>query len=117
MTDRKTDAAVKSFFEDEVLTLAARMKAAGHSFLNVKQDPRSATYYLPRSKRTMDRSDFEALAELAPDSLARLLAAFWKARKNEALVPLAASIAKLATALHATQRPDEDVSPFVYMMY
>lgn len=117
MTDRKTDAAVKSFFDGELMPLAAKMKAAGHSFLDVKHDPKATTYYLPRSKRSMDRADFEALAELAPDSLSRLLAAFWKARKNEALVPLAASIAKLAAAPHATERPDEDVSPFVYMMY
>lgn len=117
MTDRRTDAAVKSFFDGELMPLAAKMKAGGHSFLEVKHDAKAATYYLPRDKRTMERADFEALAELAPDSLSRMLAAFWKTRKDDALVPLAGPIAKLANTLHATQRPDEDVSPFVYMMY
>jgi len=117
MTDRKTDAAVRAFFDGELMPLAAKSKAAGHNFLDVKQNPRAASYYVQRDKRTMDRADFETLADLTPESLPRVLTAFWKQRKTDALLSLVPSITKLAAALHATQRQDEDVSPFVYMMY
>ena len=117
MTDRKTDAALRSFFTSEMLPLAARLKSGGHRFLETSLDPRAGSYYVPRTKRRMDRADFEALADLTPETLSRELTAFWRATGRDALLPLVPTLCKLASALRNTERPTDDVSPFVYMMY
>ena len=117
MTDKKLSKAIDSFFSRELVVLASRMKAEGKSFFPTKGDPSAPSYYINRKKRTMDPDDFESAGCGSLDTLERELTELWKSRGCEELLTLVPSLAALARSLYDVGEQDEEVSPFIYVMY
>jgi len=115
--DLKTGKALRTFFLQQLVPLADRMKAGGTEFLVSTQDPNAATYYVTREKRTMSRSDFEWGGCPSVEAFPAQLAELWRAQGYEELAALAPTLGKFAAALHTEESQDEDVSPFIYVMY
>ena len=116
MTTDAVDASLAQFFREQLLPLAKTMKAGGDVF-PMRPDPGQGTYWIDRARRTPHRMDFEEPSMLTPDELGRKLAAMWRARGDGGLADLARQMQKLAASLRRTHEKQDDVSPFVYVMY
>jgi hypothetical protein len=116
MTTDEHDAALARFFREHMLPLAERVKAGGDVF-PMRPDARCETYFIERSKRTATKADFETPAMRSPEELAAKLAAMWRERGDPELVELAPQMQTLAAALAKAHQKQDDVSPFIYVMY
>ncbi len=116
MTTEVNDAALAQFFRDKLLPLARRVKARGDVF-PMRPDPTQTSYWIDRPRRSPRRVDFEEPSVRAPEELGAKLAAMWRARGRQDLADLAPQMQRLAADLRRTHNKQDDVSPFVYVMY
>lgn len=110
-------AAIASFFREQVLPLAARLRAKRESFFPLGPDPRCVTYFARPERRTMERADFVRLGGLRPETLEEKLRALWQQRQLPELAALAPELARLAEELSQHDEDGGEISPFVYVMY
>jgi hypothetical protein len=115
--DLKTVKALRVLFLQQLVPLADRIKSSGVEFLASSLDPKAETYYVTREKRTMSRADFEWGGCSSVDAFPAQLAELWRTQGHEELATLAPVLGKLAAALQTEETQDEDVSPFIYVMY
>jgi hypothetical protein len=108
---------VKKFFFGELMPLAAELRARGETFFPLGADPGARTYFTTRDKTTMTARDFEVAGCDAPESFERALIALWNAQGHPALTSLTPTLSRLATSLYQIDEQDEDVSPFIYVMF
>lgn len=113
----KTGKALRAFFDDELMPLAARMKQDGVQFLDVKIDKGVDSYYINRKKRSMTRADFEWGGAELVETFANQIKEFWRGQGQDRLVTLVPTLEKLAVALQTNDEQDSEVSPFIYVMY
>lgn len=109
--------AINRFFDSELMPLAARLRASDPGLFLAKVDPAAQSYYVKRTKRAMSRADFEVAGCVDGAEFARRLATHWNACGCASLVPLAASIGRIADAARVEEHDNADVSPFVYVMF
>lgn len=111
------DRRLEKFFRAELLPLAQKYQRDGRCLLAGNPDRSLPTYYEPREKTRMSRSDFESGSCRSTEELAAALEAMWRDQGFDELAALAPQLARLAERLKRTQPDTEDVSPFVYAMY
>jgi hypothetical protein len=107
MSSTKRDARIRDFFFHQALPAAE-----GQVLFPVIPDPAAATYWELRTVRCMSAVDFE----LSCDSGERFADAFAAIAKPE-LAALAPALGCLAEQLRETGGQNEEVSPFIYVMF
>ena len=116
MTTDDHDAALARFFREQLVPVGQRAKAEGDMF-PMGPDPSLRSYYRKRSKQTLARADFEEPSVRTPEELGAKLAAMWQALGDAELARLAPQMQKLAGELKKAHQKQDDVSPFIYVMY
>jgi hypothetical protein len=116
MTTDKHDAELVRFFNEQVLPIAEKVKAKGDVF-PMHPDPSLPTYWIDRTKKTLAKADFEEPSMRTPEELGAKLAAMWKAMGDTELASLAPQLQTLAADLKRAHQQQDDVSPFIYVMY
>jgi hypothetical protein len=112
-----------ALFDDVILPAAARLQAKGGQPFPLHHDPALQSYYVPRVQPAMKREDFTAPSCLDIDEFALCLTAHWKARGRDDLLEAVPRIAAAARSAHAAldkdakEQPDDEVSPFIYVMF
>jgi hypothetical protein len=79
-------------------------------------DAEAASYYVTRRRRAATADDFDVLGCCTTEELVDRLQRMWTEQGREDLVRLAPEFAALAAGL-AAEAAQEEVDPFVYVMY
>ena len=111
------DRAVKQFYYSQLLPLAKALQRQGKTFFDKSFDSSCNSYYIKRSKTTMDSVDFESVDCPDVDAMEQVLIKMWAESGDSALIQLVPEIAALAQRLYLKEAQDEEVSPFVYVMF
>lgn len=106
---------VDAFFEQHLLPLAAANCESGREYFPEVPDPSADSYYQPRIKMTMSREDFELPKLEDTEELHTALGKLWHG--DDELQQLAGPVAELATKLREVEDQDDEVSPFIYVMF
>jgi hypothetical protein len=115
-TDPKA-AAVRAFFDNELMPLAARLKDAGRPMFPTGADPSAGTYFKTRTKTAMSKEDFVVLGVESPAAFGREMLSHWNLSRFPEMATLAPTMAGLAEQLRGEPEKDEEVSPFIYVMF
>ena len=115
--DRAKAAAARAFFDKELVPLAQRLKSAGRPMFATAADPALPTYFKTRTRPVMGREDFTVRGVESPAAFAQAMGDYWKRSAFPEMAALAPSMGKLAELLRGTPEQDEEVSPFIYVMF
>ncbi len=110
-------ALIRSFHAEEIVPLAARLAARGKSPFPLGFDPQARSYFVERTQRTMEPADFEVFGPESPGDFEQALARLWTQQGWTELAPLAPRLAEIARALYFVEDQDDEVSPFIYVMF
>lgn len=99
------------------MPLAEKLRSEGQAFFPVKGDPNATTYYIKRDKTTMAPEDFEVVGCDAVESFREALIDLWRSQGHPQLTGLAPGLSRLAESLHQVEEQNEEVSPFIYVMF
>lgn len=80
-------------------------------------DKNIPSYFIVRKNCRMTRQIFELGSQMSPAILADSLCRFWQGSGDSELEPLAKPLAELAQSVYSIKTQDEEVSPFIYVMY
>jgi hypothetical protein len=115
--DRRTLEDLRTFFATLMVPLADRLRREGAPLLTTGSDPKAASYYVVRTKRTMSKADFEWGGSTSATEFRDNLAQLWRDQGCDALAGLAPQFADFAERLRDIETENEEVSPFIYAMY
>ncbi len=110
-------AAVRAFFDKELMPLAQRLKSAGRPMFPAGAEPALPTYFKTRARTVMTRDDFLVPGVESPAAFAGAMRAHWERSPFPEMAALAPSMGKLAELLRGEPEKDEEVSPFIYVMF
>lgn len=110
-------AAVRAFFDTELMPLADRLKGAGRPMFPVGADPAAPTYFKTRARTAMRREDFVVAGVESPAAFAAAMQAHWTRSPFPEMAALAPTMGRLAELLRGEPEKDEDVSPNIYVMF
>lgn len=105
------------FFQEVLVPLALRERAAGKSFFPLRADPQAESYYVEPTRPSMVAADFELRAADSITDFVQELAALWISEGNEELAAMAPRLIKLARELSEQEKQADDVSDFMYVMF
>lgn len=128
MSTDATTRAIADLFNSKLLPLSEQIArgnpGAPAAYFARKPDPAVKSYYQTRERKAMRPEDFEipGLTPVANDAdrtaaLERAFTAFWTARRNPELLPLAGPLADLANRVRFVEERNAEVSPFMYVMF
>jgi hypothetical protein len=117
MTEDKRQREIKRFFDEQLLPLAAQLKARGMPLLDAGPEPGASSYFIPRQQRRMRPADFEQGGLTSPETALQDIRKVWNSAAGHPLAPLAEGVARLAVDLRQGQEQSGDVSTFIYAMY
>lgn len=112
-----TSATVKRIFFKELMPLADKLRSDNRRFFLTSAEPNVGTYYRQREKTTVNAQALEVAGCDSVDNLEKALTEMWTAQGYPELVALAPALSKLAKSLYLTEKQEEDVSPFIYVMF
>jgi hypothetical protein len=116
-TDQQKVEAIRAFFSKELMPLAQRLKAAGRPNFPTSADPAATTYFKTRTQTTMSKGDFVVIGVESPSAFAQAMQARWQGSAFPEMASLAPTMGKLAELLRGEPEKDEEVSPFIYVMF
>jgi len=112
-----TRVSVDKVFHRELLPLAKKLRDDGKLFFQTCAVPGAGTYYRQREKTVFRKEDFELPGSESCIALEKALSEMWLAQGYLELAVLAPLFAQLAKSLHSIEAKDEEVSPFIYVMF
>jgi len=116
-TDEAKLAAVRAFFDKELMPLAAKLKGAGRPMFPTGAEAAAQTYFKTRTRTTMSREDFVVHGTESPEAFAQAMQSYWQRSRVPEMAALAPTMGKLAGQLRGEPEKDEEVSPFIYVMF
>ena len=108
---------IQHFFEQELMPLTAKIKQQQEIIPWVHLDADSITYYKTRTKTTMSKEDFEIGGHSTLESFAADLTSFWEDNKDFNFCELVPQLVELASELHVDEGQNEEISPYIYVMF
>ncbi len=109
--------AVHDFFDQELMPLATRFKAAGRPLFATAADDAVTSYFSARARTVMGRDDFILKGVGSPAAFAQALRDHWQRSRFPEMVTLGATLGTLAELLRGEPEKDEALSPFMYVMF
>ena len=106
-TDRQK---LRRFFDKRLVLAAEKMRARGVSFFPLGPEPEADTWYTGPPTEPKFTS-------LDADECEAALRDLWQGQGLPELAELAGEMMKLAEHLEVRKEENEDISPFVYVMY
>src|SRR2546427_8433245 len=96
----RTSSRIRSFFFEELMPLAEKLRGEGKAFFPVKGDPNAETYYIKRDKTSMAPEDFEMVGCDAVENFEEALIDLWRLQGYPQLTGLAPTLSRLAKSLY-----------------
>ena len=108
---------IQHFFEQELMPLTAKIKQQQKIIPWVHLDADAITYYKTRPKTTMSKEDFETGGHSTLESFAADLTSFWDDNKDYNFCELVPQLVELASELRVDEDQNEEISPYIYVMF
>ncbi len=106
------------FFDEVVAPLTERVRAEGKSYFPRGPEPELETYFVEPSRKIMIPADFELRATESAAAFMTELAALWQLEGHKELAEMAPQLAELVKNIpRQTEADQEDLSPFMYVMF
>ena len=105
---------IKEVFTNKLLLISNQMKKNRIEYFPLKPNSNLDTYYIKRKKTKISPEDFSLRFN---ENMEIFLEEFWNVQGQDELSKLAPIFSRLANALHNVEKQNEDVSPFIYVMY
>jgi hypothetical protein len=115
--EKDNESVAVEFFQEVIVPLALRERAAGKSFFPLRADPQAESYYVEPTRPLMVASDFELRAADSITDFVEELAALWISEGNEELAAMAPRLIELARKMSEQEKHADDVSDFMYVMF
>ncbi|MBL9124525.1 MAG: hypothetical protein JNG90_12900 [Planctomycetaceae bacterium] len=115
-TEAEATAHLRALFLEQMLP-AATVGGKPQACFPLGADPAAPTYYIERQKPSMNREDFLVRTAAGGDDPIVALGELWSSQGLDRLAALAPQLAAAATALRQIEKPADDVSPFIYVMF
>ena len=115
-TEVEATAHLRELFLKQLLPAAAD-GGQPRAFFPLGADAGAETYYIERAKPRMAREDFLIRTADGGDDPIVALGELWANQKFDKLAALAPKLREAATALRQIEKPADDVSPFIYVMF
>jgi hypothetical protein len=109
-------AAIRDLFLNKLLP-AAQKEGRPRAFFPVGPDPAADTYYIDRPARKMTRDDFLIRTPDGSGDPIVALGELWKSQGLDRLAALVPELRAIAGELRQIEKPADDVSPFIYVMF
>ena len=116
-TEQAKTLAVRAFFDAELMPLAARLKAAGRPMFATVADNALTSYFNVRARTVMRRDDFILKGVESPAAFAQAMRDHWQRSRFPEMASLGATLGALAELMRGEPEKDEEVSPFMYVMF
>jgi hypothetical protein len=113
--DKKEQEIKKVFLE--IIRLSKKIKAQKNELFPIKSDSDAESYYICRQKRSLNPKDFETIDCRSFDDLQDRLHEYWAVHGDDDLISLAPSMKRLAETLYDVHDQDEEISPYIYVMF
>ncbi len=107
----------KSFFSNVIMPLAVDLKAKEKSFFPLEPNITSESYFSKPKRSIMNPKDFELSAVDSIEDFLDEISELWKAEGNLELTKLIAGLEEIARELAIECEQEEDISPFIYVMF
>jgi hypothetical protein len=115
--DARKERSASAFFNEVLVPVALRERAAGREFFALCPDASAESYYVEPTNPSMEAEDFELRAADSVEEFVRELAALWMTEGLEELAAMAPRLAALAAEVREDEEQTDDVSPFMYVMF
>jgi hypothetical protein len=116
----EVDAMLGDLFDEVLMPMSERMRAAGVDVFPRAPDVSWLSYYVRRKRSAMTAPDFSSASCSDVEEFERRMAAHWQGLGRRELASQAgyfANIARAAVAAHADQPVKIELSPYVYAMF
>jgi hypothetical protein len=118
LTSDKDTSKAEEFFFEVLVPLAKALHSDNDSFyFHKKPDSFKDTYFVKRSKRSMEPDDFDLGDLNSSEDLKKALLGMWLADGHAELTIMAEALSKLSENSHHKEDQSSDVSPFIYVMF
>jgi len=115
-TEAEATAHLQRLFLEQMLPAAAD-GGKPPTFFPLGADPAAKTYYIERQKPKMNREDFLVRTAAGGDDPIVALGELWASQGLDRLAATAPQLGAAAAALRQIEKPADDVSPFIYVMF
>ena len=105
------DARLEEFFERQLVPIAEKLRANDIQVLALEFSDNESSWYVPHIDEGPEVFSFDV------DQLEQELRDLWRDQQDAVLLELKKSLADLARDLYRESEDDDDVSPFVYVMF
>jgi hypothetical protein len=105
------DARLEEFFEQQLVPIAEKLRENDIQLLALEFSDNESSWYVPYVDEGPEVFSFDV------DQLEQELRDLWRDQQDAVLLELKKSLADLARDLHRESDDDDDVSPFVYVMF
>ena len=118
LTDHLETTGAEQFFFEVLEPLAKKLhRDKKPIYFHKGPHPVNNTYFVRRSKVSMDPSDFETGGCSSSEDIKKALVDLWGAEGNNDLSIMADAIVQLAELTHQSVEQTDEVSPFMYVMF
>lgn len=108
--------AIRELFLKRLLP-AATEEGRPMAFFPTGPDKSATSYYVERTKTTIAREDFHVRTADGGGDPIVALGELWKAQGLDRLATLVPDLQAIASTLRQIEKPADDVSPFIYVMF
>jgi hypothetical protein len=106
---------IERVFDESVVSAAEALRARGVRYFEPAAAGEAASYFSTRTRRALDRDDFEWPVVSSPDELAARLRDLWAGQPE--ILGLVDAFVRLAKPPDASAESDGSVSDLIYPMY
>ena len=99
------------------MPVALEMKEQGDIIPWVALDSHAESYYKTRKITSMRKQDFEIGGHSTLEKFSEDMTAFWKNNGDSKLCELVPSLVELANEFYAVENKNEEISPYIYVMF
>lgn len=99
------------------MPLGAVLRARGRQVVSTGPDPTQVSYYRTRVHTTMAPADFELKGPGSIEDFTSAIAELWRSQGLPELGALAPGLARIARTVYFVDHDDDEVSPFLYVMF
>lgn len=115
--EKMSERAVERYFRRELLPAFAAAGKGAESFFPRRPDGEARSYYVPCGKKSMSAGDFILEGCGSFDKLQQALEELWREQGYPGLARTSGTAAALARRLYHAGSENDEVSPFIYVMF
>jgi len=108
---------IRKLFYKNILNISKRNKQNGKIYFPTKPNPELNSYFKKRKLTSFVNEDFEIEGCSFSGDLEKSFKLLWQSQNNPELCRLAKKFVELAESLHRIEKQEEEISPFIYVMF